>query len=154
MSHCFPCSGSGWYVSSSYVSASVEYPFLSGPFETFDVAKAVIDDIISTQRYEYLTFANVFEHLTSREVDAWHFFDLLSNDAWDDQRADVFEELVNDSSGQTIVGLLSGAWDARQQLTVVDPCDFTACKALQLQRTGGISDALAIMESLFGPRTV
>ena len=151
--HCFPCSGSGWYITASYYDAGEAraVPFLSGPYGTQDDAKAQADAIVMAPQYLQLLTINVFEHATTVGQDAWTFFNCMANDAWDYERVDIFLELVNHPSASAVVDLLSGTWDLRQAIIAADQSDCACLAGLHAQRLGKFADAQALMTTIFDP---
>lgn len=153
MSHCYPCSGSGWYVSSSYLSASAEWPHLTGPFGAQDDAKLYAECmIVSASNDTMINFINVFEHKNSIAEDARHFFDCLANDGWEDEDVDIFLQLVADPSGSAIVTLLSDSLGCRQSALALDPCTPANCDTIQtLQQLAAdkVTDALVMLDQVF-----
>lgn len=157
MSHCYPCSGSGWYVTSSYLSGSVEVPHLDGPFGCADEAVVFANALIPTSSSPSsptYVLIDVFEHHTEPIEDAWWFYDRLANDAWCDENAEIITELIGEASGSALVPVLSGAHELRMRIKNemnVLPADDV--KALYAQFVDSMLESLDIMQSVFGPRT-
>lgn len=156
MSHCFPCSGSGWYMTGSFTSGSCCIPFLSGPFAEQSDALSVAQNIIltSTSSCEQIETIDIFLHETSREEDAWRFFDLMERDAWDDEFVEIFTGLThNHPSASNIISCLSSAYGLRMQIADLDAAgDIPGALTLRQQRSWLIADALDMTYLIFGER--
>ena len=157
MSHCFPCSGSGWYVTSSYISGSVEVPHLNGPFSCSEDAEVFANALIPTSSNpgeRSYVLIDMFEHHTERIEDAWWFYDRLANDGWSDENVEILTELIGEASGSAIVPVLSGAYELRLRIkNEMDVLPAEEVKALHAQFVNNIIESLDIMQSVFGPRT-
>lgn len=121
---CYPCSGAGWYVSSSYLSGSgPEVPSLAGPFATGVEASDYAKDLITSgsvddEGRDHVNTIKIVKHDNSVVEDMWHFFiKIQSSDCWNDENAEIFVSLADHIDANLIVSLLSESICIRNQMS-------------------------------------
>ena len=147
--HSYPCSGSGWYVTSSYVSGGIEYAQLSGAFAsatdaaTNFAASIAALDLACCQ----LSFSEIFEHPRTRIEDAIYFYNLIAyGEPCNCETEELFLSFV--AGGEGIIDQLSQSRGVREQMLV--ETDATIVSELHTQYTSLMSSSYHTMLSIVG----